>query len=466
VFGSMSATTVMRALQDTITAAARGNVNFFTIDPRGLVGMTDEFIEMAGTGSANITAAGTNLSGNAGNAQPFNAQNQFLEEMRLSQDSLRVIADETGGFASVNSNSLTGAFDRIVQANSRYYVLGYYPPSHPRDGRFHKIEVRVKRPGLKVSARKGYASPRGKTPEEKKRDDEAQLARDAKKGKVNDTSAPLREVLGSPMQQSGLTFSVQAASFKDTDKQASVALAIEVDGSTLQFAQQPDGTFADRIELSFYGLSDQGKPSAGTHTFLSLKLRPETMQRIKAGGVRASPRLSLAPGRYQVRIGAREEASARLGSVFYDLVVPDFSKDSLMLSGLLLSAPSTDKTPTAQPDPVVQKLLPGAATSRRDFLRTDTLSLLTEIYDNSSSKQPRQIDMAVRLRSESGQEAFAARDTLANTGDAKKWSVYVFGKDVPLQNVAPGRYLLSVEAQVRGQNNAKPVARETLITVR
>jgi len=99
---------------------------------------------------------------------------------------------------------------------------------------------------------------------------------------------------------------------------------------------------------------------------LNLTLRPQTMERVKAAGVRANPRVTLAPGRYQVRIGAREDPSGRLGSVFYDLQVPDFSKDPLMLSGVLLTAPSSEQTPTAQPDPTNAKLMPGAATSRRD----------------------------------------------------------------------------------------------------
>ena len=461
VFGSMGGTEVQRALQDTITAAARGNVNFSTIDPRGLVGITSEFIEIAGAGVANITTPG----GDSSSVTRFDVQQEMLNEMRVSQDTLRTIAEETGGFAAVNMNSLTGLYDRIVQANSRYYVLGYYPPSHPRDGRFHKIEVRLNRPGLKVVARKGYASPRGKTPEEKKRDEEAQMAREAKKGRVNDSSAPLREVLGSPMQQSGLTFSVQAAPFKNTDKQASVALAIEFDGSNLPF-KQANGTFANDVELTFYGINEDGKESEGTHSFLRLALKPETMQRVKASGFRVNLRPALPPGRYQLRIGAREDVTGKLGSVFYDLRVPDFSKDPLMLSGLLLTSPSTDATPTAQKDAVVEKLLPGAATSRREFLRSDTLSMLAEIYDNSSSRQPRQIDTTVRLISESGQDSFVAHDALTNAADVKKWDVYTYTKDIPLRDVAPGRYLLRVEVQVRGNlNGAKPVARETLITV-
>jgi len=153
--------------------------------------------------------------------------------------------------------------------------------------------------------------------------------------------------------------------------------------------------------------------------------------------------------------------------VFYDLQVPDFSKDPLMMSGLLLSAPSAEQAPTPQKDAVVEKLLPGSSTGRREFLRSDTISLLTELYDNSSSKQPRQIDTTVHLLAESGQDAFVARDSLPNGGDPKKWDTYAFTKDIPLQNVAPGRYLLRVEAAVRGnQNGAKPVSRETLITVR
>src|SRR5207244_12152244 len=113
------------------------------------------------------------------------------EEIRLSQDSLRPLAEETGGFASVGNNDPTATFERIVRANSTYYVLGYYPPTHPRDGRFHKIEVRVKRPGLTVSARKGYADPRGKTPEERAKDEQAKMARQAKNGGAGTTTPRL-----------------------------------------------------------------------------------------------------------------------------------------------------------------------------------------------------------------------------------------------------------------------------------
>jgi VWFA-related protein len=477
-FGGHSASDVIRATQDAITAAARANVNFYTIDPRGLVGMTNEFMEMAGSGSPELAGApamrtpGTNaaMTGILGNTGgPFNAQTELMAELMLSQGSLRELAEQTGGLASVNTNSLTTAFERIVHANSRYYVIGYYPPTHARDGRFHKIEVKTKRPGLRVAARRGYGSPRGRTAEERKRDEESRRAREAKRPNADKTSTELREILTSPLMQSGLNFSVHAAPFKNTQKEASVALAIEIDGDRLQYsAPDAKGMAANKIELSFYGISEHGKAMAGTRSVLDLTLRPETRERVKSFGVRVNPRISLPPGRYHLRIGARDEVAGMTGTVFYDLEVPDFRKEKLMMGGLLLTSASGQQTPSIQPDPILQKVMPAAATSRRQFSQRDQLALYTEIYDNIESAQARRLDIAVRLLSESGAEVFAVRDEVENGGVAPKkpWDIYGYSKEIGLQNVAPGRYVLRVEAQVRGNvGGAKPAARELLITV-
>jgi hypothetical protein len=149
----------------------------------------------------------------------------LLSEMNISQNSLRTLAEGTGGFAGVNTNSLVDVFDRIVEANSRYYPLGYNPPTHPRDGRFHKIEVRVTRPGLKVTARKGYPSPHGRSAEERRRDDEAKRLRDSRKGGANNTSPELRDILNAPVQQPDLPLTVQAAAFRSTPTEAQHSLS-------------------------------------------------------------------------------------------------------------------------------------------------------------------------------------------------------------------------------------------------
>jgi VWFA-related protein len=447
-------TDVVGAVRDAVTAAARSNVNFFALDPRGLIGMTTEYIELAGSGAPDVATGALGV---------LNVHQGLLTEMRVSQDSLRTLAEETGGFAAINQNTLGSAFDRIVDANSRYYVIGYYPPSSARDGRFHKIEVRVKRPGLRVSARRGYASPRGRTASERKRDEDARRRREARTVADNVTSAQLREALDTPLQQSGLSFSVQAAPFRHTQKEASIALAIEIDGDRFEFAPKDNGaTFTNNLELTFFGINQSGRAQRATRTELNLALRPESHQRVKTHGVRVNPRITLEPGRYQIRVGAREAVGGQIGTVFYDLQVPDFRKDPLMLSGLLLTS-SAQTAMAALPDPAAPKMLPAPATSRRTFAQAETLTVFAEIYDNGSRQQPRQIDTSVTLTSESGQEVFNSKDLLTNPASSLGWTGYGWTSAIPLKSVAPGRYRLRLEATLRG--NSGSAARETMITV-
>ena len=89
-FGMRSVSDVLRATQDTINMAARSNVSFYTIDPRGLVGAGTDFMQMKGSGCR--TAA---------------TQVAILDELHRTQDSLRVLAEETGGFATIDANSLS-----------------------------------------------------------------------------------------------------------------------------------------------------------------------------------------------------------------------------------------------------------------------------------------------------------------------------------------------------------------------
>ncbi|HET9467376.1 MAG TPA: VWA domain-containing protein, partial [Vicinamibacterales bacterium] len=210
VFSSQSGNEILRATRDAVNAAARANVNVYALDPRGLIGMTTDFIDNMKSGAPDTMG----LDPSKPPGTPFSGTQALLGEMRLTQDSLRTLAEGTGGFAAVDTNSFTEAFDRITDANSRYYLLGYSPPVHPRDGRFHRIEVRTKRPGLTVVARRGYPSPAGKTATERKQDALERWARDRRSGGANDTSTELRAALNRAEQQPGLTLSVHAAPFK------------------------------------------------------------------------------------------------------------------------------------------------------------------------------------------------------------------------------------------------------------
>ena len=71
-------------------------------------------------------------------------------------DTLRVLADNTDGRAIVNRNDLATGMKQIMRDASGYYLLGYTSTATPTDGKYNTIDVKVKRPGVEVRARKGY----------------------------------------------------------------------------------------------------------------------------------------------------------------------------------------------------------------------------------------------------------------------------------------------------------------------
>jgi hypothetical protein len=448
IFGSQGATTVLAATRDAISAAARANVSFFSVDPRGLVGMTSEAIELN-------AAADPHLG--------FDAKG-LLADMYLSQDSLRTLAEETGGYAAVNSNNVSTALDRIVRLNSRYYVLGYYPKDARRDGRFHKIEVRTKRPGLRVTARKGYVSPKAPSADDL-RAQERERERVRGRAGAAQTSTELREILTQPLQRNGLTLTVQAAPFKGSARDASVALAIEIDASRLHFSEQPNKTFADGIELSMFALDERGRQHGGNFYQFNLTLRPETFERVRDSIVRVNPRIELPPGRYQLRVGVRESGAGEMGSVFHDMQVPDYNARGLAMSGLLVTDGAAGREFSPQPDDQLPPgALPAPATSRRTVNRNDVLSVFAELYDNGSSRGARRIEVTSALVGEDGAAPFSSRETLTGGTTGEKGARIPISKQIPLKDVRPGRYVLRVEARVLGDGGT-PAVRETLLTV-
>ena len=223
-----------------------------------------------------------------------------------------MLADETGGFAAVNSNDLAGAFDRVVRDNRSYYMLGYYPANQKRDDGFRRIEVRVNRPGLQVRARKGYASPRK---------DETPAAPRLTKA---EGSPELADALSRPIQTSGLTLQANAASLKGAAPNTSVVVAITVDGAGFTFAEK-DGWIEDKLEISVRAIDPKGTIRGSEHFDLNIRIRPESRRILIGMGFRAISKIDLPPGRYRLHIGARESGAGAVGTIFTDLEVPDFA---------------------------------------------------------------------------------------------------------------------------------------------
>jgi VWFA-related protein len=125
-------------LRSVVGRAARASVRIYSLDTRGL----------------NRGSAGSDILTSANPSQPALSAPSFGD---VAADGPNSLAVDTGGFAIRNENDFGKAFDEIDRDTSSYYVLGFRT-TRPLDGKFHALEVKIKRPGVSVRARKGYVA--------------------------------------------------------------------------------------------------------------------------------------------------------------------------------------------------------------------------------------------------------------------------------------------------------------------
>jgi VWFA-related protein len=416
-----TASAVLLDTHDAIASATRGNVSIYAVDPRGLSTGSEDLIGVSST----FPEQGAGLQ-------------SMQNELRLSQDSLRVLAANTGGFAAVNRNDFNTAFDRIVQENSQYYLLGYYSNNSRRDGRYRKIQVRVKRPGLRVArARNGYYEPRGRRPA------------DPAPGTLNPA---LSAAIASPLPVAGMPLKVFAGAYKGEAPNAAVAVVLELDASKLDFVQGAGGTFNESLEITNAATNSTGKVFPGERHSANLTLKPDTYERAKALGFRLVTQVNLPPGRYQLRMAAANK-TGKAGSVLYDLEIPDFNKDPFTMSGVALTSAAAGLTPTVRAKDPLGSFLPGPPTASREFEAGDTLMFFAEFYENGANN-PHKVDLKAELRAADGRVVLTATEE-RESSEVKGGGGYGFAGRLPLTDLDRGLYVLHIEGKSRvGNDNA------------
>ena len=123
-------------LRQIVGAAARSNVRVYSLDARGLdARQTNDLRQL------NVMDAGGGMP---------------LEAYNAAEDGPNMLAVDTGGYPIRRTNQFADALAEIARDTSRYYVLGYTPADPPATGSFRRLTVHVRRPGVKVRARRGY----------------------------------------------------------------------------------------------------------------------------------------------------------------------------------------------------------------------------------------------------------------------------------------------------------------------
>jgi VWFA-related protein len=434
------ASAVRSAEMDMIAAATRANVSVYSIDPRGLSTGTEDAILIG------VMPPPTSIDGTP---TQYGAVGQSMisslsDESKRARESLRMFSDNTGGRAIVDRNDMDAAFRRVVEDNSSYYILGYDSPNTQRDGKFHRVTVKVKRPGLQVRTRNGYYAPSDRT------------------SKSTTSTDRVGTMLGSPAPLSGLGMRANAGVLKGLAGKARIHLTVEFNGNDVVLQPQ-NNLWVNDIEVGYHAVDMKGQPQASGRHVIHLKFKPLTRDNFGRDGVRYVTEFDVPPGRYQLRIAGREQATGRTGSIFYDVDVPDFTKLPLAMSDILITSTVADRTLTGKGPSSFGNKLPGQTTTTRSFSSNDTLTLFAGIYD-ADTTHVHSVDVKMTVRSDDGTQVFAREDVRESRELSGNEGQFPYTVSVPLRGLKAGRYVLAVEARSRLRD--EPVTREIEFTIK
>jgi hypothetical protein len=394
-------------LRQTTDLAARADVVFYTIDPRGLDPL-------------GITAA-DDLAGQDPSDFLSNKRDDFHE----SQDSLNAIALDTGGRFFRDNNDIKRGLANMLDENSGYYLLGFQPEGSKWDGKYHKLKVAVRsRPGLTVSFRKGYLAV----------DDKPRVKENADPKIAENIAA-----INSPLVRRDIDLQLTPFYRDDEKQQPVVATLLHIDASQLRFNQE-EGRYKDKLNLIGFVVDSNGKTVDGFSEELSVNLLPEHYEQSLKTGFLATRFLTVKPGVYQMRVLVRETDTGKLGTANNFIDVPNLKSDRLALSSIF-TAPPKD-----QQGRVPESAGQGATLSQRRFKHGGQLEYMFIVYNAASEGHDSQTQLEMRTRIlKGGNPIFSGPlrpiNALAESTPPKR---IISGGTLTLGQLAPGDYTLEV----------------------
>jgi VWFA-related protein len=389
---------LVERMQAMFALAQRANVNVYTIDTCGL-----RLPPIPTVGPPQTCIAG------------------------LEQEYLRDLAHATGGRAAIDMNDVGPAVEQIFIENGSYYLLGFNSTNPRQQGRTRRLEVKVNRPGVEVRTRTQYS--------------ELNPAREQREAE-RDTTSPLAKAVSGLLPKGDVPLQAWAASYGVSGRREShVAITL---GIRQTLGARPLAT-TETVDVTIDAFTPEGRRRSGKSVSAAVTLRPGPAGVV---GYEVVSHLTLAPGRYQLRVAARLQSDDTTGSIYYDLEVPDYSRNAVSLSGLALSASPGVTSTLAEAMP----WLPVRPTTARLFERTDTVTAFARLYRQTQSSQgafrrggmtSAPLTVRARIVDANGREVW----TIAEAVDAARASQGEtdLAINIPIATLQPGAHLLTFE---------------------
>jgi VWFA-related protein len=249
--------------------------------------------------------------------QPLNNQQTPGEQLTDSHDAtvtshqtMQDLAAETGGLALYNRNDIARAVALSAADGEHYYTLGYYPEGAHWDGKFHNIEVKLNREGLKARHRSGYFA--ADVAQSSASENPQQRARQA--------YDELRAALADPLPATQLTFRVHIPAIVAAPK-PQVQIQFLIDTSAISFDAIENGDHHCSLDFMVAAVSPDGKIIASDGHTVDAHVSSDQFPQMNQNGLPFTMQLALAPAEYSLRMAVRDNRTGLIGTLTLPLVV-------------------------------------------------------------------------------------------------------------------------------------------------
>lgn len=389
-FDQASQLTDIREVYDTVN---RNNTSIYAVDPRGLAVFEYDINQGVGLQTDRL-------------------------DLTASLDSLHVLANNTDGRAIVNRNDLAAGMKQIMRDASGYYLLGYTSSAAPTDGKFHTIDVRVKRSNVEVRARKGYYAYTN--------EDAARASAPAKAGPPPEVSKALNSI--AEPARGGHATRFWTGTDQTPDGKTRVTFVWEP--LTPQQGGPRVGDAPSRVMLT--ATAADGSPvfrgRVGPDEAAVDAVAPPASAATSNAG--ASVTFTTVPGQVEMRMVVENARGQVIDSTTQTITVPDYTKTQVSFS-----TPRIYHARTAREMLQLRNNLDATPSATREFSRAERMLVRFDAYAAGGATP----EITAKLLNRAG---VAMSDVPVQAAEGKPFQI-----DFPLASLAAGEYVIQIDAK-------------------